>query len=88
MPDLYSYLGDHLCCLPKVRTSSHGIRFRQVVLDQPQANVVAHLIQLLVDFGVVAVEIFAQLCDDCAVRQDDELRVDLVYPRPSEGQRR
>lgn len=49
--------GDGVSRLPKIRTPLHGVRPGQVILNQPQANVVAHLIELLVDFHIVAIEI-------------------------------
>jgi hypothetical protein len=53
------YLRNHLRCFPKIRTSPHSVGLRKVILDQPQADVVAHLVKLLIDFNVVAFVIFA-----------------------------
>lgn len=50
-------LGDHLCCFSKVGTPPHCVGLGEVVLYQPQADVVAHLVELLVHLDVVAVEV-------------------------------
>lgn len=71
-------LGDHVCGLAEVATPPHGVGLGEVVLDQAQADVVAHIVQLLVHLHVVALVVLAQLGDDGSVGQDDELGVDLV----------
>jgi len=53
------YLGNHLCRFPEIRAPPHCIRLGKVVLNQPQPNVVTHLVQLLVDFNVIALVVFA-----------------------------
>jgi hypothetical protein len=52
-------LGYHLSRLPEVGTPSHRVGLCQVVFYQPKANVVAHLIKLLVYFDVIIVEVLA-----------------------------
>lgn len=54
-----SYPRDHVCRLAEVGTALHGIRFGEVVLDQSQANVVPHLVQLLIYFRIVAIKVSA-----------------------------
>lgn len=77
------YLGYHLSGFLKVRAPAHRVGLGKVVLDQAKPNVVSHLVQLLVDLNVVTVVVFAQLGNDSAVCEYDELRVDLVDARPS-----
>ncbi len=79
-----AYLGYHLGRFPEIGAALHRVGFGQVVLDQPQPDVVAHLVQLLVHLDIVAIEVLAQLRYNCAVRERHELGVDLVYacPRP------
>ena len=64
-------LSDHLCGFTKVGAPAHRVGLGQVVLDQPETNVVSHLIQLLVDFGVVILEVLADLSNDGSVREND-----------------
>lgn len=77
-----AYLGDHLGRLPEVCAALHRVGLGQVVLDQPQPDVVTHLVQLLVDLHVVTVKVLAQLGDNGAVGEHDKLGVDLVDPCP------
>lgn len=78
-----AHLGDHLGRLAKVSASLHRVGLGKVVFNEPEADVVAHLIELLVDLDIVAIKVLAQLGHDCAVGQGHELGVDLVDPRPS-----
>lgn len=64
-------LSDHLCGFTEVGTPAHRVGLGQVVLDQTETNVVSHLIQLLVDFDVVILEILAYLRNDGSVCEDD-----------------
>jgi hypothetical protein len=75
------YLGYHLCHLSEVG-AGWCARLGKEVFDQTQADVVAHAVQLLVDLGVVELVVFAQLGDDGAIGERDELGADLVDPRP------
>lgn len=52
-------LGYHLGRLPEVGTPSHRVGLGQIVFYQSKANVVAHLIKLLVHFDVVIVKVLA-----------------------------
>ena len=52
-------LSNHLCRFSKIRAPPHSIRLGQIILNQPQSDVVAHLVQLLVDFYVIALVVFA-----------------------------
>jgi hypothetical protein len=52
-------LRDHLSRLLEIRAPFHGIRLREIVFDQSEADVVTHLVQLLVDFHVIALVVFA-----------------------------
>lgn len=72
------YLRDHLSNLPEVG-ASWCAGLGQEILDQTYPNVVAHLLQLFVDFRVVVFVVFTQLRDDRAVCEGDELGADLVY---------
>jgi hypothetical protein len=73
-----AYLRYHVGCFAEVGATLHGIRLGKIILNQPQANVIAHLIQLPVDLGIVVLVVFAQLCDDGAIGQGDQLSIDLV----------
>lgn len=64
-------LSDHLCGFTKVGAPAHRVRLGQVVLDQTETNVISHLIQLLVDFGIVILEVLAYLRNYGSVREDD-----------------
>lgn len=56
----------------------HCIRLGQVVLDQPQSDVVSHPLQLLVHFDVVIFVVFAELSDYGSVGEGNEFGVHLV----------
>lgn len=71
-------LGDHVGGLAKIAAPPHGVGLGEVVLDQAQADVIAHLVELLVDLDVVALVVLAQLGDDGAVGQGDEFGVHLI----------
>lgn len=73
-------LCDHISRFPEVGASAY-VRAGQKVLDKPQPNVVTHLVQLFVYFGVVAIIVLTKLCHDRSVRQCYQLRVDLINPR-------
>lgn len=75
-------LRNHICRFPEIGTPIHGIRFREVVLDQSQPNVVTHLVELFVDLDVIALVIFAQLRNDRAVGEGDQLGVNFIYSTP------
>lgn len=77
-----AYLGYHLGRLAKVGTSLHAVGLGQVVLNQAESNVVAHPVQLLVDFHVVAIKVLAQLRNHGSICQRDQFRVDLVNATP------
>lgn len=62
-----TYTSNHLGRLAKVGASLHGIGLGKVVLNEPQPNIVAHLVELLIDLDIVALVIFAELCDDGSV---------------------
>ena len=66
-------LCDHLADLPEVRTAAH-IAPREEVLDEARADVVAHLLQLLVHFRIVLI-VLDELHDERAVREREELCV-------------
>jgi hypothetical protein len=80
-PALVPDLRYHLCRLSKIGTPP-SIRFCQKVFYQPHANIVAHLVQLFVDFHIVAVVVRTQLRNDGAVGERHELGVDFVNPSP------
>lgn len=71
----------HIGRFAETRAAFHCVRFGEVILDQAKANVVTHLVKLLVDLHIVAFVIFAQLRNDGSIRQDNQLGVDLVYSR-------
>lgn len=77
------YLGYCLCRLSEITASLHS-RFGEEVLNQPHTNIIAHLIELLVDFAVLVVEVGAELGDHCSIGQGYKLRVDLVNVGPSD----
>lgn len=81
MADQADYLRYHLCDLTEVGTCGRT-RFGEEVLDQTQANVVAHAVKLLVDLWVVELVVFAQLSNNGAIGERNELSADLVDPRP------
>lgn len=62
-----TYTSNHLGCLAEVGASLHGIGLGKVVLNEPQPNIVAHLVELLVDLDIIALVVFAELCDDGSV---------------------
>ena len=74
---------NHVGRLAKVGTPLHGIGLGQVILNEAQADVIPHLVQLLVDLGIVAVKVLAELSDNRTVRQRHQLGVDLVNSRPN-----
>ena len=68
-----THLGDDFAHLTEVRTAAEAAACEEV-LDEPRADVVAHLLELLVDLGVVLIVLY-ELHDECAVRQGEELCV-------------
>lgn len=50
----YQNLGNHLCRVPKSATAA-SVGFGEKIFNEPHANVVAHLIELLIDLGVVVI---------------------------------
>ena len=68
-----THLGHDLADLPEVRAPPQAAACEEV-LDEPRADVVAHLLELLVDLGVVLIVLY-ELHDECAVRQGEELCV-------------
>ena len=68
-----AHLCDDLPNLSEIRTASEPTP-REEVLDEARADVVAHLVQLLVDLGIVLV-VLDELHDQRAVRQRKELCV-------------
>ena len=70
--------GNHVGGFAEIGASLHGVGLGEVVLYEAEADVVAHLVELLVHFGVVAVKVLAELGDDGAVRERHELGVDFV----------
>lgn len=75
------YLGYCLCRLSEINASLQT-RFGEEILYQSHANIVAHLIKLLVDFAVLVVEIGAELGNNRSISQCYELRVDLINVGP------
>lgn len=73
-------LRDHISRFPEVGASAYA-RPGQKVLDKSQPNIVTHLVQLFVHFGIVAIVVMAELCHDRSVRQCYQLRIDFVNPR-------
>jgi hypothetical protein len=73
-----THLGDDLGRLAEVGARDWRRGLGEEVLDQPQADVVAHPVQLAVNLSVVAGEVAAQLRDHGAVGERDELGGDLV----------
>ena len=71
-------LGDDVGGLAKASAPPHGIGFSEVILDQTQADIITHLVELLVNLDIVALVILRQLGDDGSVGQGDELGVHLV----------
>jgi hypothetical protein len=69
--------GDLCYCLRRLSEvcAPAGVGFCEEVFDQPEPDVVAHLVELLVDFDIVAFKILAQLRDDGSVCERDELGV-------------
>lgn len=55
---ILKYLGDRFCRLPKI-TASLKSGLGEEVFDQAHADIVAHLVELLVDLTVLVVEIGA-----------------------------
>lgn len=58
--------------------TSPNVRSCQEVFYQPDSNVIAHLIELLVNFLIVSREVSTQLCHHSAICQSHELRVHFV----------
>lgn len=75
-------LCDRVCSLAEVGASAH-VGLGQKVLDQPHANAVAHLFQLLVDLLVVTIVVLAQLGNNSAIGQGHEFGINLVHLRPT-----
>ena len=48
-----THLRNHIRRLLEVRAAPHRVRLGEVVLDEAQADVVPHLVELLVDLHVV-----------------------------------
>lgn len=67
------HLGYDLSNLSKIGTSPE-VALSQKVFDQPYANSIAHLLQLLIDFGIIFV-ILNQLYDQCTISQGKEFCV-------------
>jgi hypothetical protein len=53
-----SHLGNSLSSVPEVYTSS-GVGLCEEILNQTQSNIVAHLVQLLVNLHVIAFVVLA-----------------------------
>ena len=68
-----AHLRDDLAHLPEVCTPPE-VAAREEVLDETRADVVAHLLELLVDLCVVLIVLY-ELHDECAIRQGEELCV-------------
>ena len=81
---LESHFADHLGRLAEVAALA-GVGFGKEVLDEAQADVVAHAVELGIDGGIVGFaggvrhgEVAAELGDDGAVGESDDLGVDFV----------
>lgn len=72
-------LCDDLADLPEVRTAAH-VAPREEVLDETRADIVAHLLELLVHFRVVLI-VLDELHDERAVREREELCVLGIHTR-------
>ena len=68
-----TYLRDDLADLTEVRTAAH-VTPREEVLDEARADIVAHLLELLVHLGVVLI-VLDELYDERAVREREELSI-------------
>ena len=68
-----TYLRDDLADLTEVRTAAH-VTPREEVLDEARADIVAHLLELLVHLGIVLV-VLDELYDERAVREREELSI-------------
>lgn len=67
---LFPYLGDHFSNFAEAGARG-GIGLGEEVLDQAQANVISHFIQLSINLDIVAVKVLAKLCDDGSVGKGD-----------------
>ena len=67
------HLGYDLSNFSKISTSPE-VALSQKVFNQPYANSIAHLLQLLIDFGIIFV-ILNQLYDQCTISQGKEFCV-------------
>ena len=76
---LESDLGDHFRRLLKA-AALPDLSLGEKLINQPHADVVAHLLELRVG-GVGLLVIFEELRHNRAVRQREELRVELLYSR-------
>ena len=56
-------------------------RLCEKVLDETHADIVAHFVQLLVDFDIIAIIITTELGDYCAVSESNKFRIDFVDSR-------
>lgn len=82
--DLEPHPCDRFSRLPEIRARPE-VRLGEEVLDQPDADVVAHAVELGVDGGVVGFgggggegEVAAELGDDGAVGEGQDFDVDLL----------
>ena len=73
-----AYFRYRLRSFPQIGTSLRP-RLGEEILDKAHADVVPHLIQMLVDFYIVAIKVGAKLGHHRAIGQGDELGIDLVY---------
>lgn len=51
-----AYLGDHVCRFAKVATS-RNVGLGEEVLNEPHADIIAHLVELLIDLSIVVLVI-------------------------------
>ena len=71
-----AHLRDDLADLTEVRTAAH-VTPREEVLDEARADIVAHLLELLVHLRVVLV-VLDELHDERAVREGEQLCILLL----------
>ena len=76
-----AYLGYGFCCLSEIGTPL-STRLGEEILNKAHTDVVSHLVQLLVNFRIVAVIITTELGNDRAIGKCDELSVNLVNSIP------
>ena len=71
----------HFCSIPEIATTT-SIGFCQKILNKTHADVVAHLVELLIDLSIIIFIIGTKLSHDSAVCESNQFSIDFIDPCP------